>query len=151
MATLTKENIELGLAYSFRGLVHYHQGRKHGSIQADMVLEKKHRGLYLDLKAARRGLSLPYWADLEHRRRPPNSTPHSDILPLTRLYTSSNKATPLNSSISQRPSIFKPPQTKSQARHMPLISTLRRQRQSNLCEFEARPVYIASSRPDSTT
>ena len=36
--TLIKENIELGLTYSFRGLVHYHHGRKHGSIQADMVL-----------------------------------------------------------------------------------------------------------------
>jgi hypothetical protein len=25
-ATLIKENIQLGLAYSFKGLVHYHQG-----------------------------------------------------------------------------------------------------------------------------
>ena len=32
----------MGLAYSFRGLVHYHfyYGRKHGSMQADMLLEK---------------------------------------------------------------------------------------------------------------
>ena len=29
MATLTKENIELLLTYSFRYLVHYHYGRKH--------------------------------------------------------------------------------------------------------------------------
>jgi hypothetical protein len=36
MAILTKENISLGLAYSFIGLVHYHQGRKQGSFQADM-------------------------------------------------------------------------------------------------------------------
>jgi hypothetical protein len=27
--------------YSFRVLVHYHHGGKHGSMQADMVLEKK--------------------------------------------------------------------------------------------------------------
>jgi hypothetical protein len=40
MATLTKENILLGLAYSFRGLDHYCHGGKHGCMQADMVLEK---------------------------------------------------------------------------------------------------------------
>jgi hypothetical protein len=28
------------LVYSFRGSVHYHHGRKHGSVQADMMLEK---------------------------------------------------------------------------------------------------------------
>jgi hypothetical protein len=39
-ATLTMENILMGLAYSFRGLVHYHHGGKHGSVQADMLLEK---------------------------------------------------------------------------------------------------------------
>jgi hypothetical protein len=51
-----KENVQLGLAYSFRGSVHYHLGRKHGSIQVDMVLEEQ-RVLHLDLKAARRRLS----------------------------------------------------------------------------------------------
>jgi hypothetical protein len=30
----------LGLAYRFRGLVHYQQQQKHGSTQADMVLDK---------------------------------------------------------------------------------------------------------------
>ena len=50
------------LAYSFRGSVHGHQGRKHGSVQADMVLEEL-RVLHLDLKAAR-GLSS---ALLEHK------------------------------------------------------------------------------------
>jgi len=30
-ATLIKEDIKLVLAYSFRGSVHYHHGRKHGS------------------------------------------------------------------------------------------------------------------------
>jgi hypothetical protein len=45
MATLVKENIQLGLAYS---LVYYLHGGKHGSIQADMVLEKELRTLYPD-------------------------------------------------------------------------------------------------------
>ena len=49
-ATLIKENIYLGLAYSFRGLVHYHHGEKNGSIQVDMVLEKKLTALHLDLQ-----------------------------------------------------------------------------------------------------
>ena len=39
IATLTKENSLLVLAYSFRGSVHYHHDGKHGSMQADMVLE----------------------------------------------------------------------------------------------------------------
>jgi hypothetical protein len=50
----------LGLAYSFRGSVHYHHGRKLVSIQADMGLEKELREAasmrdYI-LQAARRGL-----------------------------------------------------------------------------------------------
>jgi len=45
VATLIKENISLGPAYSFRGLVHYHHGGKHG--QADLVLEKELRVLHL--------------------------------------------------------------------------------------------------------
>ena len=36
-ATLIKENIYWGLAYCFRSLIHYH----HGSVQADMELEKE--------------------------------------------------------------------------------------------------------------
>jgi hypothetical protein len=52
-ASLTKVNISLWLAYSVRGLVHYHHGGKHGSVQADMMLEEL-RVLLLDLKAARR-------------------------------------------------------------------------------------------------
>ena len=31
----------LGLAYSFTGLVQYYYGRKHGSLQADMLVEKE--------------------------------------------------------------------------------------------------------------
>ena len=65
-ATLIKENISLGLAYSFRGLVHYHHGGKRGRIQADMVLENKLRVLHLDPQAARKDCVLP-WADHEHK------------------------------------------------------------------------------------
>jgi hypothetical protein len=35
-----KDNFNWGLSYGFRGLVHYHHGRKHGSVQADMVLKE---------------------------------------------------------------------------------------------------------------
>ena len=41
----------MGLAYSFRGSVRYHHGGKHGSLQADMVLEEL-RVLHLDPQAA---------------------------------------------------------------------------------------------------
>ena len=51
MATLINENISLGLAYSFRGFVHYHHGEKHDSIHEDMVL-KYLRVLYIDLQAS---------------------------------------------------------------------------------------------------
>jgi hypothetical protein len=51
-ATLIKANIVLGLPYSFRGLVNYHQSSKHGSMQADM--EKELRVLHLDSKATTR-------------------------------------------------------------------------------------------------
>ena len=35
-----KEQHLIGAAYTFRGSVHYHHGRKHGSVQADTVLEE---------------------------------------------------------------------------------------------------------------
>jgi hypothetical protein len=85
------------LVYSFRGSVHYHHGRKHGSL----VLEKELRILHLFLKAARWRLSLPHWVELEHSRRPQS--------PPIQWHTSSNKATPHNSATSDGPSIFKPP------------------------------------------
>jgi hypothetical protein len=40
METLIKENIPLSLIHSFRGSIHYHHGRKHESVQVDMVLEE---------------------------------------------------------------------------------------------------------------
>ena len=51
-ATLLKESISLGLAYSFRDSVHYHHGEKHGTMQADTVLEKEMRVLHLHPQAA---------------------------------------------------------------------------------------------------
>jgi len=57
-ATLIKENVQLRLAYRFRGLVHYYHGREHDSMPIEMVLEKELRVLYLDLKAARRRLDV---------------------------------------------------------------------------------------------
>jgi hypothetical protein len=53
------------LSYSFKGSVHYHHSRKHGSVQAGVVLNEL-RVLHLDLKAARKRLS-PHWVELEHR------------------------------------------------------------------------------------
>ena len=69
------------LAYSFRGSVHYHHGGKHGSMQADMVLEEL-RVVHLDPKAAVGDSStgsqedglFPHWAELEHRTSKPTCT-----------------------------------------------------------------------------
>jgi hypothetical protein len=45
MATFMKNDFKWGQDYSFRGLVYYHHGEKHGGMQADMVLEKDMRTL----------------------------------------------------------------------------------------------------------
>jgi hypothetical protein len=39
-SNLIKENVYLEPGLQSRALVHYHHGRKHGGLQADMVLEK---------------------------------------------------------------------------------------------------------------
>jgi len=70
---------QLGLAYSFKGSVHYHHGRKHGSMQADMVLEEP-RVLHLDLQASGDRVD----TELEHKR-PQNPPPQ--------WHTSSSRAT----------------------------------------------------------
>ena len=67
----------IGVAYISRGLVHYHHSG-HGSMQTDMVLEKK---LHLDPAGNRMwsgilGMALAYMR--------PQSLPHSDTLPATR-------------------------------------------------------------------
>ena len=74
--TLIKKNVYLGLAYSFKGLVHYHS-QKHGSVLAYMMLEEM-RDLHLDLQATvcHTGHSLSI-GDF-------NACPHSDTLPPTR-------------------------------------------------------------------
>jgi hypothetical protein len=57
-ATFIKDNIQLGLAYRLRSLVHYHHKRKHGRIQAGMELEEL-RVLHLHPSEARRRVSRP--------------------------------------------------------------------------------------------
>lgn len=54
MEILIKESIYLGLAYSFRGLVRYYHGGKHGSIQIHMVLGKKLKVLHPDSGSKKR-------------------------------------------------------------------------------------------------
>ena len=50
MTMVTRKGKHLtGAGLLFRGLLHHHHGEKHGSVQADMVLEKELRALYLDL------------------------------------------------------------------------------------------------------
>ena len=79
----------MGLAYGFRGSVHFHHGRKDGSVQVDLVLEKP-RVLDLDLKVVKRlssggsqeGTGFPHRTELQHR----NLKVHSDTLPSTRPY-----------------------------------------------------------------
>jgi hypothetical protein len=56
-ATLIREDISVGLAYSFRDSVHDHHGRKHSGRQADTVLEKELRVLHLEWKAVRQRMS----------------------------------------------------------------------------------------------
>jgi len=84
-ATLIRKTISSELAYSFRGLVHYHHSEKHGSVQADTVLEEL-RVLHLDLKAARRRRVWITVARLEHIYETSKPCLHSDTFPLTRLH-----------------------------------------------------------------
>jgi hypothetical protein len=46
----------LGLDYNFRSFIHYHHGRKDGSVQGDMGLEEP-EVLHLDPNAERRRLT----------------------------------------------------------------------------------------------
>lgn len=52
--TLIKGNTSLELPYRFQDLIHYHRGRKHGGVQACMVLKKDLRVLYPNQQAAAR-------------------------------------------------------------------------------------------------
>ena len=58
---LQRKTFHWGWLTSFRGLVCRHHGKKHGSVQADMVLEKELRVLHLYLQAAE-GDCVPHWA-----------------------------------------------------------------------------------------
>lgn len=89
-AAAIKDNIQLHLAYSFRGLFHYCHRGKDGSIQAGMVLVTELRVLCLDPQLARRDY-VPYWVWLEHRRLKAHPTV---TYSLQQGHTDSNKATP---------------------------------------------------------
>jgi hypothetical protein len=83
-ATLIKTNISLGLAHSFRCLVHYHHSRKHGNMQADMEL----RVLHWDPQVA--GRNSDTLARSEHLR-PQRPCPRD----LQQSHAYYNKATPI--------------------------------------------------------
>ena len=93
----------MGLAYSFRGSVHYHHGGKHGSLQADMVLEEL-RVLHLNPKAGDRDCLLQ-----AARRRLEFHIEQSLIMGDTHIlcqgHINSNKATPPNIAIHFGPNI----------------------------------------------
>ena len=80
-ATLIRANISLELVYSFRGSPHYHHGDKHGSMQADMMLEKP-KILHLDPKSAEGDSStgiqekalIPHWWSLSIETLNPTPT-----------------------------------------------------------------------------
>ena len=99
-ATLIKENIQSGLALSFRGLVHYHNGRKHGRVQADMVLEKELRDLHLDGQAAERGL-----CHTGHSLSTGDLKAHPTMTHFLQGHIDSNKDIPPNSATPCEPSI----------------------------------------------
>jgi hypothetical protein len=68
----------LELAYSFRGSVHHQHGRKHDSVQADIVLEEP-RILCLDPKADRKRLSFHFGQILSIGNN--KATPHTSWRP----------------------------------------------------------------------
>jgi hypothetical protein len=79
----------LGLAFSFRGSVHYHHGRKHDSVQAGMVLEKELRILHPDPKAGRAWVLGTLKVCLYNDTLTP-TRPHLLIVPLPKGQTYSN-------------------------------------------------------------
>ena len=65
----------IGAGLQFRGSVHYHHGRKHGSIQADMVLEKELRVMHLHVHAAE-GDCVSHWVEGGHTSKPVSTVTH---------------------------------------------------------------------------
>jgi hypothetical protein len=76
-----RKHFELGLHYSFRGSAHYRHSGKHGSTQADMVLEKELKVRHLG-SARSSGETETHWAWLEVLRH--QNPPPMDALPLTK-------------------------------------------------------------------
>ena len=106
-AILINKNIELGLAYHFRGSVHYHHGGKYGSVQAGMVLQRQLGVLHPDLNAAegdcltRAARRLECYSGWSLNIGDLKAHPHSDTLPPP------NSATPCGPSIqTQGPKLF---------------------------------------------
>ena len=58
-----KDKHLLGSGLEFRSLVCCQHGRKHGSMQVDMVLERKLRVLHLDLQTAGRDSEPLAWLE----------------------------------------------------------------------------------------
>jgi hypothetical protein len=71
------------ITYSFRGLDHYHHGGNHGSIQADMVLEKNLRVLFL---ICRKQKVTVYYTRLFLSMGDLKTHSQNYTLPLTKLY-----------------------------------------------------------------
>ena len=84
IATLIKENSELGLAYSFRDLDHYYHGGKHSRVQADVGLKKKLRVLHPDQPASE-GTLCHIWCNVSIGDF--KACPYSDTFPPTSLST----------------------------------------------------------------
>ena len=91
---LKKQKLKTYNGDSFGGSVHYHHAGKHGGLQADTVLKRELRFLRLDLKAARKRLSLQHWAEFDYRTSKPIPTV---IYFLRQGHTYSNKDAPPNS------------------------------------------------------
>ena len=71
-ATLIKESIQLGLAYRFRGLIHYHQGEEHGPGEV-VKSSTPGRGEPLGLAwAFETSETTPQWHTSSNRATPPN-------------------------------------------------------------------------------
>jgi hypothetical protein len=86
-----KEKHLIVAGLQLRSLVHYHDNRKYGGVQTDMVLEKELRVRHLDLKAAKVN-----WLEL---LRPQSLPPLTDFLQQSQAYS---KAMPPNSAVPYR-------------------------------------------------
>ena len=97
--TLIKGNISLELAYNFRGLIHYHHGETHGSVQADTMVEESSTTWFKGIQETvwHTGCSLSIYES----PNPASTVTHF----LQQSHTHSNKATSPNSATSYRPSI----------------------------------------------